>query len=95
MLLFSRGDSVDHRRMFLALLCLQLSNSARTKKAGRFWMSSEKLTSQDREETAHEENAVSSRVWLGDQSGHSRLEKVLDRYGNSSGEVCHIGVTIA
>ena len=49
-------------------------------------MSSEKPTSVDRKETAHKANAVSSRVWLGDQCGHSRLEEVLDRHENSSSE---------
>jgi hypothetical protein len=42
-----------------------------------------------RTETAHEANAVSPRIWLGDRCGHSRLEKVFDRHGNLPGEVCH------
>jgi putative ABC transport system permease protein len=52
-------------------------------------LSNQKTTSQDRKETAHKANAVSSRVWLDDQCGHSCLEEVLDRHGNSSSEVRH------
>jgi hypothetical protein len=52
-------------------------------------LSNQKTTSQDRKETAHKANAVSSRVWLDDQCGHSCLEEVLDRHGNSSSEFRH------